>query len=106
MDIMLERLDASPEAEDILIAPPQSESPPVHYVLGRAPDCHFRVDCSVVSRHHCELILDEHDHAVRVRDLGSQNGTFVNADTVIEECELRDGDKLVLGCVPFEVHIH
>ncbi|MGE5191038.1 MAG: FHA domain-containing protein [Deltaproteobacteria bacterium] len=41
---------------------------------------------------------------MRVRDLGSQNGTFVN-EALVAECELKDGDRLRVACIPFEVHI-
>jgi pSer/pThr/pTyr-binding forkhead associated (FHA) protein len=45
-------------------------------VIGREEDCHLRPDSEFVSRHHCALLLD--DYTLRIRDLGSKNGTFVN----------------------------
>src|SRR5207247_11148736 len=48
--------------------------------IGRAPDCHVRLPNDelhwTISRHHCVLDIDP--PLVRVRDLGSRNGTFVN----------------------------
>lgn len=104
MEIILERLDDAEsrgiilETEDLSVAHPE-------YTIGRAEDCDLRLRNRFVSRHHCELIVDDRDHVVRVRDLGSQNGTFVNEGPVSDECELKDGDTLVIGCIPFGIHI-
>src|SRR5262249_12611551 len=53
-----------------------------HCVVGRAKDCSIQVpdDLSLVSRHHCLIDVDAPD--VRVRDLGSLNGTYVNGETI------------------------
>jgi pSer/pThr/pTyr-binding forkhead associated (FHA) protein len=55
-----------------------------HCILGRAEDCDIQVpldqDHADVSRHHCLFELDP--PAVRVRDLGSRNGTFVNGEKI------------------------
>jgi predicted component of type VI protein secretion system len=45
-------------------------------LIGREEDCHLRPESEFVSRHHCVLLLD--DYTLRIRDLGSKNGTFVN----------------------------
>jgi len=45
-------------------------------LIGRAEDCDLRPDSAFVSTHHCVLLLD--DYTLRIRDLGSTNGTFVN----------------------------
>ena len=45
-------------------------------LLGHGLDCGLLVDDRSVSRHHCEISLGE--QGIRVRDLGSKNGTFVN----------------------------
>ena len=86
------------EADEVKIAHPE-------FVIGRASDCDLRLDSTFVSRHHCELVVDHRALAVRVRDLGSQNGTYVNRVVVTDEQELKDGDQLTVACVPFEVHI-
>jgi hypothetical protein len=53
---------------------------PTTCVIGRADDCTISLpqdaEFAVVSRHHC--LLDISPPAIRVRDLGSANGTFVN----------------------------
>lgn len=45
-------------------------------LIGRADDAKFRIRDDRISRRHCELIDDE--GVVRIRDLGSTNGTFLN----------------------------
>src|SRR5205807_5173578 len=99
MEITLERLDEV-ESNGIVVETPEFTLAQPEFVIGRARDCHLQISSEFVSRHHCELIVNE--NAVRVRDLGSQNGTYVNDDAVTEERELKDGDKLIVGCVPFE----
>ena len=86
---------------------------PGKYVIGRSSDCDIRLPAGLefgeVSRHHCVLEIDP--AALRVRDLGSRNGTFVNGQTVGQRgCgeepdvtddapwhPLREGDELRLG---------
>jgi pSer/pThr/pTyr-binding forkhead associated (FHA) protein len=103
MDISLERLD-EPEDVGIIVDSPDISLARPEFVIGRAEDCHLQLPSRFVSRHHCELIVDERDHRVRVRDLGSQNGTFVN-EAIVDECDLKDGDRLRIAGIPFEVHI-
>ena len=45
-------------------------------LIGRAQDCDLRPDSEFVSGYHCVLLLD--DYTLRIRDLGSKNGTMVN----------------------------
>ena len=104
MEIILERLD-EPEPQGIVLETEDFSIFQPEYMIGRAEDCDLRIQNRFVSRHHCELVVDHKDRIVRVRDLGSQNGTYVNDGPVNEERELKDGDKLVIGCIPFEIHI-
>jgi pSer/pThr/pTyr-binding forkhead associated (FHA) protein len=57
---------------------------PTTCVIGRACDCSISLpqegEFAVVSRHHC--LLDISPPAIRVRDLGSANGTFVNGHKI------------------------
>jgi len=104
MEITLERLDEL-DADGVIVETPELSLAQPEFVIGRAQDCHLQIPSKFVSRHHCELIVDGTDHVVRIRDLGSQNGTFVNNNVVTGECQLKDGDKVTVGCIPFEVHI-
>jgi pSer/pThr/pTyr-binding forkhead associated (FHA) protein len=104
MDITLQRLDDAADSGIVVGIAELSAAQP-EFVIGRAHDCNLQLPSGFVSRHHCELIVDESEQAIRLRDLGSRNGTFVNDTIVDEECELKDGDKLTVGCIPFEIHI-
>jgi len=66
----------------------------IEQVLGREGDCHIRLRDAGVSRRHA-TIFPASDGA-RVRDLGSQNGTFVDGIRV-SDCRLKDGQRLHLG---------
>jgi pSer/pThr/pTyr-binding forkhead associated (FHA) protein len=71
-------------------------------VVGRETDCHLRRESSFISRHHCVLLLDE--YTLRIRDLGSKNGTFVNGRRIgAGEAILLDGDIVAVGEITFEI---
>lgn len=92
-------------------------TPPTTCTVGRARDCTISLPLEAehldVSRHHC--LLDISAEAVRVRDLGSLNGTYVNGkkigqrsasqeeeSTLADESPQRpvvliDGDEIQLG---------
>jgi len=71
-------------------------------VVGRTGTCDLRIPLSSVSRRHCEIV-NEPD-AVRLRDLGSSNGTFHNS-TRVTEILLQPGDEIGIGPVVFTVVI-
>jgi hypothetical protein len=62
--------------------------------VGRAPDNDIRIPDESVSRHHAEVVEGPEGHTVR--DLGSENGTYVNGEP-IEERRLSDGDVVQVG---------
>ena len=73
-------------------------------ILGREHDCHLVLDTNSVSRHHCVLLMD--DYTLRIRDLASKNGTFVNRDlTRIGERVLAHGDRVRLGDLVVRVEL-
>lgn len=73
------------------------------FFIGRAPGCHLRPASSLVSRHHCVILTSE--GVVSVRDFGSTNGTLVNGERIRGERELKDGDRLTVGSLEFEVRL-
>jgi pSer/pThr/pTyr-binding forkhead associated (FHA) protein len=75
--------------------------PPGKFLIGREEDCHLRPNSELVSRHHCVFLTDE--YAVRLRDLGSTNGTFVNGEQVKGSMNLQHGDRVSVGKLEFEV---
>ncbi len=74
------------------------------FLVGREQDCQLRPSSESVSRHHCVFTLD--DFSVRVRDLGSTNGTFVNGQRVQGQAILQPGDHVLIGKLEFEIVIH
>ena len=71
-------------------------------VFGRGPDSAVWIDDESVSRRHARLRIA--GGAVRLEDLGSRNGTFVNGRR-IEAAELSDKDEIRLGSVSLTFRI-
>jgi predicted component of type VI protein secretion system len=71
------------------------------FLIGREQDCHLRPSSDSVSRHHCVITIDE--FGVRVRDLGSSNGTFLNNTRLVGTQPANPGDKLTVGTLEFEL---
>jgi serine/threonine-protein kinase len=94
-------------------------------VIGRAKDCAPRLlrnpdeptaaENRRISRHHCLLDINPPD--LRVRDLGSLNGTFINRRRIgqrqkheqpgglFPEYDVKDGDEIALGHLRIRVHV-
>jgi hypothetical protein len=66
-----------------------------HLTIGRAPSCDCVLPEDLVSRRHAALSRDGERWVLR--DLGSTNGTRVNGVRVIEDVEVRPGDRVNLG---------
>jgi pSer/pThr/pTyr-binding forkhead associated (FHA) protein len=75
------------------------EIPPTGLVVGR--EGHVRVPDEFLSRKHFEVIRDE-EGAVRVRDLGSRNGTFLNT-LPAKNTRVTDGDEIRAGVNRFRI---
>ena len=67
-------------------------------VLGRGREADVSLPHALVSRRHCELY--ESQGSLRVRDLGSLNGTFVGSKRIQDE-EMTPGELLTVGTVTF-----
>jgi ABC transport system ATP-binding/permease protein len=69
-------------------------------VIGRLPtQAHFVLEHAQVSRRHAQIRVD--GGRVRLRDLGSANGTFVNGRRLTQPIELEPGDRIDIG--PFSL---
>jgi len=71
-------------------------------VIGRGEECDLRIPLEIVSRRHCEIHLDQ--DRLRVKDLNSSNGTYVN-NKQVSETGLSPGDRLMVGPVIFTVQV-
>ena len=69
--------------------------------IGRALDCDISILEPSLSRKHAELYLAGDD--LIVRDLGSVNGTWVNAEKIDAEIKLKDSDVLQFDRIRFIV---
>jgi pSer/pThr/pTyr-binding forkhead associated (FHA) protein len=70
-------------------------------IVGRDEESRVRIASSEVSREHCRLIV-EADH-VRVIDLDSRNGTYVDGVPIAEETVLHSGSTLTVGPMTFKL---
>jgi DNA-binding winged helix-turn-helix (wHTH) protein len=66
-------------------------------VIGRAADAAIPIDSPGMSRHHARIVVT-HGEAT-LEDLGSKNGTHLNASRIVMPCRLADGDEIRLGAV-------
>lgn len=67
-------------------------------MLGRGAEATTRLDDRWLSRRHCELVVTE--GLLKVRDLDSKHGTYVNGERV-REAVLYPGDHLQIGLCDF-----
>lgn len=92
-------------------------------IIGRANECYPKIPDlegnRTISRYHC--LLDINPPAIRVRDFGSKNGTFINGAKIgqrephqtpqegaklnFPEYDLADGDEIKLGRTVFRVTV-
>ena len=85
-------LEADVESERVRFRMPEGSVK----TIGRSNGAEFIVNAELVSRLHCQLSATA--GSLRVKDLGSTNGTFVNGKRVAAS-ELLDGDRLAVGRV-------
>jgi len=71
-------------------------------IIGRRHDCDLCIPLMVVSKRHCQL--NQNKEAVKIRDLDSRNGTFLNGKR-INETTLQPGDYIKIGPLTFLLQI-
>ena len=72
-------------------------------VIGRRHDCDLCIPLTSVSRRHCQLSTN--GQTLRIRDLGSHNGTYLNSNRVNEEV-VQPGDIVKIGPLTFIIQIN
>jgi len=90
-------VQSGPNIGDYYVFPQDKDS----IIVGRGRDADFRIPDTSVSRHHARFreIPGVGDTDIRVKDLGSTNGTIVLGASASTELSVRDGDVLQLGDV-------
>lgn len=71
--------------------------------LGRSRGCTVTLRDPSASRNHAMLVVQPGD--VRVRDLESSNGTYVNGERLDGERPIADGDRITIGETEIVVHV-
>ena len=73
------------------------------FIIGRGTSASLTIASPTVSTSHAELRIENGD--LRVRDLGSTNGTFLNGVRVSSEAIIRGGDLLQIAEIVFRVGV-
>ena len=71
-------------------------------IIGRRHDCDLCIPLMIISKRHCEL--NQNKEAVKIRDLDSRNGTFLNGKR-INETTVKAGDYIRIGPLTFLLQI-
>ncbi|MHC4632848.1 MAG: FHA domain-containing protein [Planctomycetota bacterium] len=71
-------------------------------LIGRRHDCDLCIPLMPVSRKHCQL--NQNKESLKIRDLDSRNGTFLNGKRIKEE-KLKAGDYIKIGPLTFLLQI-
>ena len=72
-------------------------------VIGRRHNCDLCIPLASVSKKHCQLNSD--NGVLKIRDLGSRNGTHLN-DKRIDEATINAGDSVKIGPLTFIIQIN
>lgn len=94
MKVQLKVIGGSKEGQVVSINAPK-------FLIGRADDCQLKPRSDLISRYHC-VIISENGY-VGIRDLGSKNGVYHNGKRVVIEEEIKNGDRILIGPLEFEV---
>jgi pSer/pThr/pTyr-binding forkhead associated (FHA) protein len=71
-------------------------------IIGRRHNCDLCIPLKSVSKRHCQLNQDE--GVLKIRDLGSRNGTILNGKR-IDEATIQAGDAVKIGPLAFVFQI-
>lgn len=71
------------------------------FTIGRSSECTLRAGSDAISRKHCVIRLGS--SSIKISDLKSRNGTYVNGKRIEQETMLQSGDEVRVGPLRFEV---
>ncbi|MDP9194929.1 MAG: FHA domain-containing protein [Acidobacteriota bacterium] len=75
--------------------------PPGVHLIGRRPDCAINIEDPSVSRVHARLEIAH--TALRIEDLRSKNGTFIEGRRITEPVALLNRCEILIGEVPVKL---
>jgi adenylate cyclase len=64
----------------------------------------LRIPLKDVSRRHCQI--NQNNDSLKIRDLGSRNGTFINGKRINQETAARAGDYITILPLTFLLQIN
>ena len=69
------------------------------FVIGRMADCDIQTLENQISKRHCAIVFRKKNQKYYLKDLGSQNGTFLNGHYIENAVpvELKDQDVIQVG---------
>ena len=73
-------------------------------IIGRHDDCDLRIPLKDISRRHCQI--NRNNESLKIQDLGSRNGTFINGKRINEETVARAGDYITILPLTFVLQIN
>jgi len=96
-EVTLRFLEGENEGVEIRVNPPRQ------LTIGRGEECDIFLGEKKISRKHCSIFVEA--NGIKVVDLQSTNGTYVNKKKVIET-KLQNEDKIQVGTTVVQVSIH
>ena len=94
MQVILKVVGGKNDGRQIKIAVPR-------FIIGRGETAHLRPASDLISREHCEIVIGS--GVVRVNDLKSRNGTYINGLKLDGPHNASSGDTLRVGRLQFEI---
>jgi hypothetical protein len=79
----------------VICGPLQQELHSGSLLIGRVADCDFMLEDALISRMHARISVE--DDGVRVEDLHSTNGVYLNGERMTRALLLNVGDELLIG---------
>jgi FOG: FHA domain len=92
-------IKGKPEGKDYTV-PPESTPNKRRITIGRASNNDIVIDDPAISGGHFFIVIDGLNYAIG--DLGSTNGTYINAKKLLSQKKLSDGDRITIGDTEME----